>query len=297
MPRSYAVGENNVYDLSMSVAAVEVTEEQVQCFATDGVILLRKAIPKEWIERLQVGIEENLRSPTERARVWDRRADGTATFYDSQAWQAIPEYKAFVLESPMAELACRVMGSVAVSFFFDAIFVRTAGAQFRTPFHQDEPFWSVEGFNCASSWMPLVPVEQRSALEFVRGSHLWNQPYAQQNFGALTGDARDQVVFDDKETVPFPDIEGERDRYDLISWDMEPGDVAIFNARTIHGGGGDLAPDRELKVFNTKWVGDDVRVCFRSTGMDPDHQAAMTEVGLAPGDRVECDLYPEVWRR
>ena len=60
---------------------------------------------------------------------------------------------------------------------------------------------------------------------------------------------------------------------------------------------GNLAPDRELKVFNTKWVGDDVRVRFRSTGMDPDHQAAMTEVGLATGGRVECALYPEVWRR
>lgn len=277
--------------------SVSVTDAQIETFATDGVVLLRQAIPHEWIERLRIGIEKNLAAPTERARVWDRSPDGSATFYDSQAWRGIDEYREFVLASPMAELAARVMGSTAVNFFFDAIFVRTAGAQFRTPFHQDEPFWSVEGFNCASSWMPLVPVEQRSALEFVRGSHLWNQPYAQQNFGALTGDARDQVSFDEADTIPFPDIEGDRGNYDVVSWAMEPGDVALFNARTIHGGGGNLAPERELKVFNTKWLGDDVHVCFRPQGMDPDHREVMEQAGLAPGDPVGGDLYPEVWRR
>lgn len=196
----------------------------------------------------------------------------------------------------MAELACRLLGSTKVNFFFDAIFARSAGVAFRTPFHQDEPYWSVEGFDTCSSWMPLVPVEKKSALEFVRGSHRWNLTYRQTNFGALTGDQRDQVWFDDG-SEPFPDIEGRRPEFDIVSWEMEPGDVAIFNARTIHGGSGNLAPDRELKVFNTQWLGDDVRIKFRSEGMDPDHSAVMTEAGLTPGDRVGTDLYPEVWGR
>ena len=99
------------------------------------------------------------------------------------------------------------MGSASTNFFFDAIFVRTPGAQFRTPFHQDEPYWSVSGFDTCSVWMPLVPVEKKSALEFVRGSHRWTQRFAQENFGALTGDAREQVTFETGETVPFPDID------------------------------------------------------------------------------------------
>lgn len=101
----------------------------------------------------------------------------------------------------------------------------------------------------------------------------------------------------DSTLPPFPDIEGNRSDYDIVSWDMEPGDVAMFNARTIHGGSGLLEPGRELKVFNTKWLGDDVRVDFKPEGMDPDHSQVMTKIGLAPGDRVTCDLYPEVWRR
>ena len=189
------------------------------------------------------------------------------------------------------------MESSKANFFFDAMFVRQPGTQFRTPFHQDEPYWTVEGFQTVSSWMPLVPVEKTSALEMVRGSHRWNENYEQTNFGAMTGDSRDDVDFSGIDTVPFPDIEGDREKYDILSWDMEPGDVVCFNGRTIHGGSGNLPEGRELRVFNTKWLGDDVRVKFRQTGMDPDHSEVMREVGLQDGDVVGTDLYPEVWSR
>jgi ectoine hydroxylase-related dioxygenase (phytanoyl-CoA dioxygenase family) len=78
---------------------------------------------------------------------------------------------------------------------------------------------------------------------------------------------------------------------------MQPGDCVAFNARIIHGGSGNLAKNRDLKVFNTQWLGDDVRVVFRAEGMDPDHSEIMTRHGLKPGDRPESDLYPLVWTR
>ena len=277
-----------------------ITHQHIVDFATDGVVCLRQVINPDWIEKLTAGLERNVAEPSPRGRVWNKDEHGRVTFYDSQVWQQIPEYRDFVENSPMAEIAGRVMNVEAVNFFFDAIFTRSTGSQFRTPFHQDEPYWSVEGFNTCSAWMPLVPVEKRSALEFVKGSHDWGVRYAQTNFGALTGDERDQVTYDgvdDPELEPFPDIEGNRDDYEILSWDMEPGDVAIFNARMIHGGSGLLRDDRGLKVFNTQWLGDDVRINFRPEGMDPDHSQVMTEHGLAPGDRVGGPLYPELWRR
>lgn len=267
----------------------------VRSFSEDGVAFLKGVFDVVWIEKLTAGITANIAAPSDRGRIWDRDAEGRTCFYDSQVWQRIPEYQDFALNSPCGEIAARLMGSRSVHFFFDAVFVRTPGAQFRTPFHQDEPYWSVSGFDTCSVWMPLVPVEKKSALEFVRGSHRWPHKYKQENFGALTGDERDQVVFDDDDTHPFPDIEGNRDRYEILSWDMEPGDAVFFNARIIHGGSGNLAPMRELKVFNTQWLGDDVRVLFRPEGMDPDHSQVMTEHGLKPGDRPSAPLYPAVW--
>ena len=275
-----------------------VTDEQVRTFAEDGVVCLRGAVGPGWIALLRRGMDRALAGSSERRRVWDADDRGGTTTYDSQCWLQVPEYREFVERSPMAEIAGRLLGASVVNFFFDAVFVRTAGVRFRTPFHQDEPYWSVDGFDTCSAWTPLVPVARESALEFVRGSHRWNQRYRQQNFGALTGDDRDQVGYgDDDDRVPLPDIEGDRDAYEILGWGMEPGDIAVFNARIIHGGSGNLAPDRDLRVFNTQWLGDDVRVVFRPEGMDPDHRQVMEAAGLGPGDRVASDLYPALWRR
>ena len=271
-----------------------ITPQMVRRFAADGVVLVRRGIDLHWIEKLRAGIKKNIAAPTDRGRIWDRDDRGRVCFYDSQAWRQIAEYRAFIEESPIAEIAARLMNTGRVNFFFDAIFVRTPGAQFRTPFHQDEPYWSVQGFDTCSIWMPLVPVEKKSALEFVRGSHRWNRRFRQTNFGMLTGDARDQRIdFPDDDSEPFPDIEGARENYQVLSWDMAPGDCAAFNGRVIHGGSGNLAPGRGLEVFNTQWLGDDVRVCFRREGMDPDHSRMMTAHGLRPGDRIGSGLYPE----
>jgi len=262
-------------------------------FDCDGVALIRNAVDDSWIKLLKEGLGKHVETPTVRGRIWDRDDQGRTCFYDSQAWQQIPEYQKFIEQSPIASIAGQLLNTQRVNFFFDAVFVRTPGAQFRTPFHQDEPYWSVKGFDTCSIWMPLVAVEKKSALEFVRGSHRWPQKFQQTNFGALTQDARDQRPSTDKDYEPFPDIEGHREDYEILSWDMAPGDCVAFNGRVIHGGSGNLAPDRDLKVFNTQWLGDDVRVCFREEGMDPDHSAVMREQGLRHGDRIGTDLYPE----
>ena len=269
----------------MNIDSQAVTE-----FAEHGVVLLRDAIPRDWIDALTQGIDKNIAAPSERGRVWNRDARGRVCLYDSQVWQTIDEYRAFIFDSPIAAIAAKLLTTDTVNFFYDAIFVRTHGMQFRTPFHQDEPYWSVNGFDTCSIWMPLTAVERKSALEFVRGSHKWNQKYNQTNFGALTGDARDHHHA--AVGAPFPDIEGNRNQYDIVGWDMQPGDLAVFNGRTIHGGSGNLSADRELKVFNTQWLGDDVRICFRPEGMDPDHSSIMREYGLTPGDRIAGELYP-----
>ncbi len=279
----------------MDVAEL-VTDEVVATYSRDGAVCLRRAFGPEWIATLTAGIERNIAEPSDRGRFWNRDAAGNSTFYDSQSWLHVPEYRDFAYRSDMAEIAGRLMQVEAVNFFFDAVFVRTAGERFRTPFHQDEPYWSVEGFDTCSAWMPLVSVARESTLEFVAGSHRWRQKLVQENFGALTGEGRDQVEFGE-DAAPFPDIEGNRDDYEILGWAMEPGDVVVFNARMVHGGSGNLAPDRDLKVFNTQWLGDDVRVLFRPEGMDPDNSDVMRSVGLSPGDRIGTDLYPELWRR
>jgi len=277
-----------------------ITSDEVETYHRDGVVLLPGMFEGGWIDLLKQGLLANCDDPTDRSRVWDRDAAGRTMFYDSQAWQRIEEYRQFIFNSPAAEIAGRLMGSAAVNFYFDAVFVRSPGSQFATPWHQDEPYWSVEGYDTCTIWMPLVSVNRENALAYVPGSHQLDSEFHQYNFGNLNPDGKtgvDQVDFSGVARSVFPDINANPGYFGVVSWDMQPGDCVAFNSRIMHGGSGKLDDDRELRVFTTKWLGDDVRIKFRDCGMDPDHSSVMTQHGLKPGDRPGTGLYPQVWTR
>ncbi len=277
-----------------------ITSDEITTYQRDGVVLLPEMFDRDWIDLLDKGLVTNCKNPTDRSRVWDRDTAGRSMFWDSQAWQGIEQYRQFIFDSPAARIAGKLMESTHINFYFDAVFVRSAGSQFATPWHQDEPYWSVEGFNTCTIWMPLVPVKRKNALAYVPGSHRLDSVFYQYNFGNLNPDGKtgvDQVDFSSVAEQSFPDIDADPESFGVVSWDMQPGDCVAFNSRIMHGGSGKLDEGRELRVFTTKWLGDDVRIKFRECGMDPDHSTIMTAHGLKPGDRPGTDLYPQIWSR
>ena len=277
-----------------------VSSKEIAVYQRDGVVLLPEMFDADWIELLGNGLTANCENPTDRSRVWDRDTAGRTMFWDSQAWQGIAQYRRFIFDSPAAQIAGELMRSTHINFFFDAVFVRSAGSQFTTPWHQDEPYWSVEGYDTCTIWMPLVPVKRENALAYVPGSHRHDSVFCQYNFGNLNPDEKtdvDQVDFSGIAEEEFPDIDADPESFGVVSWDMQPGDCVVFNSRIMHGGSGKLDEDRDLRVFTTKWLGDDVRIKFRECGMDPDHSTIMTKYGLKSGDRPGTELYPRIWNR
>lgn len=284
--------------MSNSAATPEISADQIDTFRRDGVVMLSNIFDVEWIELLRAGLSRHLAAPTPRARVWDRDDAGRTMFWDSMAWHDVPEYQRFVFESPAAEVAGRLLGSSSINFFFDAVFARSAGSQFETPWHQDEPYWSVSGHDTCTVWMPLVPVKAKNALAFVPGSHLGKVVFDQYDFGTLNPDGKtdvDRSDFTATAEADIPDISANPEAFGVVSWDMEPGDCVVFNSRILHGGSGLLAPERNLEVFTSKWLGDDVRIANREVGMDPDFSEIMAAHGLQAGDRPGTELLPQVW--
>ena len=49
-----------------------------------------------------------------------------------------------------------------------------------------------------------------------------------------------------------------------------------------------------MQVFNTQWLGNDVKVNFKSYGMDPDHKDKMRHYGMNSGDAVDGSVYPGI---
>ena len=272
-----------------------ISNEEVDIYHRDGVVPLRRMFDKHWIELLNKGLDINCESPTEQSRIWNKNDLGHTMFYDSLAWREIKEYKKFIFDSPAAQICGQLMKSTTVNFFFDAVFVRSAGTKFETPWHQDEPYWSIEGYDACTLWMPLVPVKEKNCLSFVPGSHRFKSVFNQKNFGELTGHPKDQVDFSKVADQEFPDINEDPERFGVVKWELQPGDCIVFNGRTMHGGSGKLDKDTNLRVFTTKWLGDDARIKFRNYGMDPDFSSLMIKKGLKSGDRPDTDLYPKVW--
>ena len=100
-------------------------------------------------------------------------------FGDVELAHRLPAFMRFVRESPAAGYAGLIMGSSKVNYFDDHLLVKEPGTGKPSPWHQDQPYWAVSGRQVCSLWLPLDPVSRDIAVEFVKGSHYWQEfsPY------------------------------------------------------------------------------------------------------------------------
>ena len=120
-----------------------IDEADIAAYQRDGVVALHALFSPDWIERLRAGIERNLAEPSEFA---GEHGEGQGKFFDDYCnWERIPEYLAFVYESPAAEIAAAVMRSETAQFFHEHVLVKESGTVKRTPWHQDASYYCVDG--------------------------------------------------------------------------------------------------------------------------------------------------------
>ena len=274
--------------------SVPVTDDQILSYQRDGVVLLRKFFDTQWLEVLAEGIEENLRNPSKRTTTYVNDLTTNAHFfYDARVRGEISAYDQLMLDSPMAEAAARLMGSSRAILFYISVFVRSPGTPARTPWHQDQKSWSVAGNHACSIWMSLDAVPRETALEFIRGSHRWETEYQRPEFFHYRYEDDD-----DRTRLPaFPDVESHRDDYEILAWDMEPGDCLVFHGMTAHGGSGNLPSGLGRRTVSVQWLGDDTRFRLLPGGDDPRISEELLGHGIKPGDPVICDMCPIAWPR
>ena len=143
----------------------------IEAFQRDGAVCVRGAFTQDEVSLVERGIERNLAEPSDRALVASRDDDAGRFVEDFCNWQRIPEYGQFIRESAAAGIAGQLMGSDRVRLFHDHMLVKEAGTRQPTPWHQDQPYYNVDGTQTCSLWMPADPVSRSSTLEFVAGSH------------------------------------------------------------------------------------------------------------------------------
>ncbi len=259
----------------------------------DGAVVLRGLFDAGMLGLLAQGVQASLDRPSRHtAEYVSGSAAGQRFFYDTVMMPDSAVFAAFIRQSGLGETVAGMMRSRLSIAFYVSIFVRAAGTGKRTPWHQDMPFWAASGSKGLSTWIPLDPVPRTTALEFVRGSHRWE--------ALARPDFRDQpregyLAGEESRARPFPDIEGDRGAFDIIGWDMAPGDCLVFHGMTAHGGSGDLPPDLSRRTVSIQWLGDDAVYDPKPGGHDPDFAEELEALGIKPGDGLACDLCPVMW--
>src|SRR5262245_55300556 len=110
----------------MLVDRYQLTQEQIEAFARDGVLLLRGAFTA-WVEVLRAGVARNMESPSADVRIY-RNADGTGLFFgDYCNWDRIREFRDYVFHSPAGPIAAQLTRSRAMRLFHEHVLVKEPG--------------------------------------------------------------------------------------------------------------------------------------------------------------------------
>lgn len=260
----------------------EITQDMIDTYQQDGVVLI-KGLFADHVEALRAGVARNMEDPGPYAA--ENLNDGdTGRFFDDYCnWQRIEEFEQVIRSCGAAKAAATLMQSTSAQLFHDHVLVKEPGTSKPTPWHQDSPYYFVEGQQTLSFWVPLDPVREAS-LRCVAGSHLWEKPVLPTRWLSEDNFYPDTDAY---MAVPDPDAEGMK----IVEFEMDPGDAVAFDFRTLHGARGNDSTSRR-RAFSLRLVGDDARFAERpgrTSPPFPDH-------GMSAGERLREDWFPTLYR-
>ena len=267
---------------------MKLSPNEIEAFHADGVIALRGVVDAEWRRIIADAIEADIANPAPYFHGYEPE-DGKGRFHGNlRTWEFHDGFRRFCFESPLPCIAARILDCSRVNLLYDQLFVKEPGTANRTRWHNDQPYWPVNGYQILSFWVALDPTTaETGALEFVRGSHRWDRFFQPEVFGRAN--VAEYERNPDYETVP--DIESARGDFDIVSFDLEPGDVYAFHALVLHGAGGNTSNRIRRRGYTVRYTGDDVIYSSH-----PGTNRALRNSLLKDGDRLDSDQYPLVWK-
>ena len=270
----------------------KLSKEEVVSFRTNGVVKVSGAIDPSWIPELLTVADVQLTKPSKWVNDVNAGASENRLFTDRYLWRHNDVIHRFVHDSGCARLAAQAMGSNSARFYFDHLLIKKVNTPTITPWHQDAPYWPFRGKQIASIWLALTPVTvEGSGMEFIRGSHLDDVYYLPEVFGGAENKSGQWA--NEQQGVAVPDIDANREEYDIVSFDMAPGDALIFSAWILHGARGNSSSTQDRVALSTRWLGDDVLWDPRE-GVDPtvDPAQVLVDPGMPPRDN---SFFPEIF--
>jgi ectoine hydroxylase-related dioxygenase (phytanoyl-CoA dioxygenase family) len=239
-----------------------IDAQAIASYGRDGAVLLKGVLSPEALQWLTVGVEEAYREGQRFTRV--SSAAGGETSVREYVTEDSASLRALLASGVVGEIGAALMQTSMAQLVLDQVFYKAPGPIVATPWHQDTPFLRVRGQDLIRLWMPCDPSPRDLTVQVVRGSHRWNVVYntsgEQPNETMVVASARSSFAdIGDALLPPVPDVARYRDSFDILSWNVEPGDVLAFQGNMLHGADGHPAHDRPRRALAVMLGGPDLR--------------------------------------
>ena len=249
-----------------------------ETLARDGVVHLPAALDAAAIAKVEDAFAFSLANPSPKAvRFYP---DEDATFFEDTGQHHLDLVRDIGIDDIVRDL----WDVEDVWYMGEQLFLKEGGSSRRTPWHQDTSYLRMMGSQMVAVWVTLDPLPKEHCLEFVRGSHL-GELYNGSAFAAHDDTA---PLYKQSRLPRLPDIQANRDQFDIVSFDLVPGDLIVFHLGMLHGGAG-TTPDLRRRTLSLRFLGPDVVFDGRprdEVGAQEGNDAALADVygGLTHGE-------------
>jgi len=227
-----------------------------QRYFEEGVVFLPQALSKADLAAVEAAYDWMLAHPNEtHVKFYPKES---ATFLQATGYSVDEAPFAHMLQStPIARICAGLFGDGDlpgdVWYLGEQLFLKECGAARRTPWHQDSSYLAFDGRKIAVVWISLDPLPREACLEVIPRSHrgvTYN--------GSMFHPDDDTLPLYARSDLPrLPDIQANRDAWDIAAWDITPGDVLVFHTGCLHGGGA-TGPGFRRRTLTLRFFGDDV---------------------------------------
>ena len=244
----------------------------------DGVVCLKGALAPAAFAEVEAAVDWSLANPSPTAVNFYPKEP--ARFFEDRGYNHSQLVRDVGLDSMVAAL----WGVDRLWYLGEQLFLKDGGASRRTPWHQDTSYLRMQGAQLVACWISLDPLPKEHCLEFVRGSHKG----VLYNGSAFAADDDTAPLYKRSKLPRLPDIQAGREAFDILAWDVDPGDVIVFHLGALHGGAG-TAPGLRRRTVSLRFLGPDVVFDGRprdEVGAQEGNDAALGPVyaGLRHGD-------------
>jgi ectoine hydroxylase-related dioxygenase (phytanoyl-CoA dioxygenase family) len=316
----------------MKYTSRHVSKDEIAVYERDGVVLLKGILNLQAVNSLRLSIDTAIETAAQSKSAYnlsrvvsainDRKlddlndlrdgqydiralaemivADGRPTlrenipslksgsyYIDSGVAARVKKFQAFAFNEELGSIAGTLMRSNDIRFFDDQIFVKEPQCPDRTSFHQDSTYFNASGSQTCVFWVPVDPVrDEHGPMQYVRGSHKWQKSFQPNVFIS-------PLSLPGAEGDPVPQVEGHEDEYDLVQFDVDPGDIIIHHYMTLHGAGANRSLYQVRRAASLRYCGDDMIYLHRPYAPQQDHH----QHKLSNGDPLNAACFPLIWSR